>query len=157
MPIESPPDGLFTHQRPEQVDVNDIDEELREAFEIIKSIDGLHTILMCQGHPESHEIQTPWSTGLEIRMVYHSSLVGKVMDFKEQLTDEIPNEIMSMNPTDDLFLFCSMSYRDDTNWRYVDPGVDDWLGIKIKYDYETVGQRRAYITVLELTLKEVFW
>lgn len=158
MPVESPPDGLFTHLRPSEVDINDVDTELREFFEIVKETPGIHTTLLCQGHPESEDIYV-WGTSINIRLVYHTDYIIPIEDFRRLLIHDVPGELEGLPHSSTITTFVAGTCRNqDTSWEYISlDEFENWVGVDLQYDYSTIGQRRAFIRVLEEAFKEVFW
>lgn len=153
----SPPDYVFTHDRPSEVSINDIDEELRGTFELFSKVDGVHTLLMCQGHPESEELFA-WSTNLEIRFVYHIDIINEIFAFKDELLEGVPEVYVDSEPTERIFHFVYGTFRrQSTEWKNIGTIGDEdspWVGVNMRYNYETVGERRSFIRVLDATIKQ---
>lgn len=154
---KSPPDELFTHNRPENVDEKFIDDEILESFRLLNAVDGIHTSLTCQGHPESESLHV-WGTKLRVELMFHIDLADEMFELKDMLQEGVPDSLSPYmdQPETDMYMYLSSTFRQSNmDWNYTF-SESPWQGISLTYDYQTVGERRAFIRVLEASIREVF-
>lgn len=143
------PEEIYQYKHPEDVNTNELDQDMRGIFLILRDKSGVGPIEACQGHPESTKVEV-WGTDIFLRF-------GFVWDKLADVTD-MANDIMSgqkdrFSQGDRGFNIVHGSHRSH-RFRYDIEEHDSQCGIAtIKYDYDTVGERDVIIDIIETALR----
>lgn len=145
-----PPKLAFSYQYPDEVNLKDIDQDLRGVFELLRESDIAYPICTCQGHPESEELVV-WGTDIHIDFTYHVDNTDEVLTFLDQIESGYRDEY-SIND-DNYHLVTGTNRRNRLTYTFTEI-TEEWSKVEMIYDYDTVGGRRAMIEIIEKGIKD---
>lgn len=149
-PPMNPPAAIFPYQKPQDVNLNDIDQDLRGVFELLRNSDVAHPVCSCQGHPESQELVV-WGTDIHIDFAYHVDDSDNVLKFLEEIENGYLDEY---DINDDYYtLVTGTNRRNRLQYNFTEY-TEEWIRVEMVYDYDTVGGRRAMIEIIEKGIKD---
>lgn len=149
------PEEFVNYEHPDDIVYGIIDPEIQELVYEINQTDWMCTTCSCQGHPESSEISV-WSiNALVVCICYFDT--DKLNNWISKFgIDEAPERYKDRELLTRIGrLLHNKILEEKFEFHYESEKIDGWGKMKIKFIFNTAGERDAMIDVMREALREI--